>query len=138
MIDMRGMKRSMKLAEWTRLIEQRVESGKTIKVWCEEHGIRRRLYYYWQRRVREEVISSVVLSNACVPGIIPADNAISTPTMIRPDASAFARIPLASTSPPTDTKEIAMSVCIGDTECEIYNGADIDVVERALLTLGKI
>jgi len=34
--------------------------------------------------------------------------------------------------------EPAMSVCIGDAECEIYNGADIDVVERVLLTLGKI
>ena len=138
MIDMRGLKREMKFAEWTKLIHQCASSGKTIKAWCEENGIPRRKYNYWQRRIREEVVSSVVLSNACVPGIIPADTAVSTPTMIRPDAPAFAKIPLASSTAQMETTAIAMSVCIGDAECEIYNGADIDIVERTILTLGKI
>jgi len=32
----------------------------------------------------------------------------------------------------------AMSVRIGTTECEIYNGADVKLVESVLLTLGTI
>ena len=138
-MDMRGVKREVKFAEWTRLIHECATSGKTIKAWCEENGISRRKYSYWQRRIREEVVNSVVLSNACVPGIMPAGSDPAAPITIRPDAPAFAKIPLAASHPsPMSGTLAAMNVCIGDAECEIYNGADIDVVERVLLTLGKI
>jgi len=137
-MDMRGVKKEIKFAEWTRLIHECASSGKTIKAWCEENGINRRKYNYWQRRIREEVVSSVVLSNARIPGIMPVGADPSSPITIRPDAPAFAKIPLAKASSSVSTTELAMSICIGDAECEIYNCADIDVVERVLLTLGKI
>ena len=139
-MDMRGVKREVKFAEWTKLIHECASSGKTIKAWCEENNVSRREYNYWQRRIREEVVNSVVLSKACVPGIMPAGSDPAAPITIRPDAPTFAKIPLtaASHSSPMNVAEPAMSVCIGDAECEIYNGADIDVVERVLLTLGKI
>ena len=143
MIDMRGMKRSMKLAEWTRLIGQRVESGETIKAWCEEQGIPRRLYYYWQNRVCEEMVSNAALSHACVPGIVPVINSSSAPAMNLSEAPSFAKIPLNSfiqtgVDMQTGVGVPAVKISFGDTECEIYNGADRDVVERVLLTLRKI
>ena len=147
MIDMRGMKRSMKLAEWARLIEQRVESGKTINAWCEEQGIPRRHYYYWQNQVREEMVSNVALSYTCVPGIVPVDNSSSASAMILPDTPSFAKIPLNSIlhteagAPATLQTCIGapvMKILLGRAECEIYNGADIDLVERVLIALGKI
>jgi len=63
-----------------------------------------------------------------------------------PPPEAGGSMPLASISPPEfarieikgSSNVTAMSVQIGTAECEIYNGADIDVVERTLLTLGKI
>ena len=137
MIDMRGVKREFKLAEWTKLIHQCASSGKTIKAWCEENGINRRSYNYWQRRVREEVVSSVVLGNAIIPGISPANADPLAPVTFRPDAPAFAKIPLAP-PPKAESAELIMNVCIGDAECEIYDGADLDIVERVILTLGKI
>lgn len=137
MVDMRIVKRKYKLTEWTRLIQECASSGKTIKEWCEENRISKRMYYYWQRRVREEVVSSIVLSNAPVPGIAPANADPSAPVMFRSDVGAFAKIPL-SEPLQAETCAIVMSVNIGDAECEIYEGADIDIVERVLLTLGKI
>lgn len=134
---MRGMKRSMKLAEWARLIEQRVESGETIKAWCEEQGIPRRLYYYWQNRVCEEMISSVALNYSCVPGIVPVSDPQSAAGAIRTDTPSFAKIPINSFQQ-IETNVPAMKICLSGAECEIYNGADADVVERALLALGKI
>jgi hypothetical protein len=133
MIDMRGVKRELKLAEWTRLIHECASSGKTIKAWCEENGIARRKYNYWQRRVREEVVSSVVLSNALVPGIGPANADPSAPVTFRPNAPAFAKIPI--TTPPKETAVLVMSVSIGDAEVEIYEGADIylEKTEASLL-----
>jgi len=141
------MRRSIKLAEWTRLIGQRAESGKTIKAWCEEQGIPRRAYYYWQNRVCEEMINNVSLSYACLPGIEPVDNSSSAAAMILPDTPSFAKIPLNSlmqteacvtTALQTRADVPVMKISLGGAECEIYNGADIDIVERALITLGKL
>ena len=138
---MRGMKRRMKIAEWKLLIKQRVESGKTITTWCEEQGIPRRIYHYWQNRVCEEVISNTALDYEYVPGIVSVDSSTLATDIIRPDTPSFAKIPFKSL-PQAETAVtaggLAMKVWIGGAECEIFGGADIDVIERVLLTLGKI
>lgn len=132
MIDMQGMKNEMKLVEWTRLIEQRVKSGKTIKAWCEAQGIRRRLYYYWQRRVREAAVKNVAIFYPGITNSPIIEEATSLP-MVENATPEFARIEIKNTG-----SILAMSIRAGMAECEIYNGADIDIVERALLTLLKI
>jgi hypothetical protein len=137
MMDMRGVKREVKFAEWTRLIHECVSSGKTIKAWCEENGISRRMYSYWQRRIREEVIGSIVLNDACTPGITSAGNNHLASLTIRPDSPAFTKVPLAASSSSRNAVSFAMNVRIGLAECEIYNGADMDVVERTILTIMK-
>jgi len=136
-MDMRGVKREVKFAEWTRLIHECVSSGKTIKAWCEENGISRRMYSYWQRRIREEMVGSVVLGNACVPGIVPAGNDHFASLTVRSDTPAFSKVPLAAPPSSMKTGSFAMSVRIGLAECEIYNGADTDVIERTILTIMK-
>ena len=130
LLDVRYIKRSLKLAEWRRLIEERDVSGKTIRVWCDENGVSKRIYYYWQRKIREAAINNVVLNNT--EATPPTVSEESMP-LVSADAPEFARIELRGSSATT-----AMSIRIGMTACEIYNGADIDVVERALLTLAKI
>ena len=144
MIDMRGMKRSLKLAEWARLIGQRAESGKTINDWCEEQGIPRRIYHYWQNRVCEEVLRNICLNQEGIPGIVPVKNPSSSEAaMILPNAPSFVKVPLGSlpqteTTETEDTTGITMRVRIGGAECEIFDCADSNVVERVLLTLGQL
>jgi len=126
------MKNTMKLAEWTRLIQQRSESGKTVKAWCEEHGICRRQYNYWLKRVREAAVKDAAMGNADTTFVLAANAAASMP--IAPSSvKEFARIDLAR---PALTP--AMSVRIGAAECEIYNGADTNVIDSAILALVKI
>ena len=125
------MKREMKLAEWTRLIQQRTESGKSIKAWCDEQGIRRRLYYYWQKRVREATIkNAAMIYPGALVAQITAGGALPT---IQTEMAEFAKIEIKNPG-----SHVAMNIRFGIAECEIYNGADIDIVERAILTLGKI
>jgi len=96
-----------------------------VKEWCRVHGICRQTYYNWQKQVREAAIGSAIALRE-EPAHTPPGNMA---------APKFARIDLRGSAP---TGMLAMRVCIGDAECHIMNGADLDVIERAILVLGKI
>ena len=40
------------LQRWAALIEDAVASGLTREKWCEEHGISKWTYYYWNRKIK--------------------------------------------------------------------------------------
>lgn len=59
----------VRLANWKSIIEQcqtRPE-GQTAKQWLREHGINEKNYYYWQRKVRQEVYDQA--TSAILPTI---------------------------------------------------------------------
>jgi putative transposase len=35
----------------------------TVKAWCEENSVNEKQFYYWQRRVREEILGQMVIAN---------------------------------------------------------------------------
>ena len=42
-----------RLAVWTQRISDCRSSGKSVKHWCQENGVSKKTYYYWQRRIFE-------------------------------------------------------------------------------------
>lgn len=48
------------LQQWSILIQDCMNSGKTIRAWCDEKGLTPRKYYYWLRRVREEYFDDAI------------------------------------------------------------------------------
>ena len=148
MIDMRGIGNKMKLVEWTHLVEERAASGKSVTAWCEEQGIARRIFYYWRQRVREAAVEGAIMT---CQGMAPPPGVEGYPPfpVIESATPEFARIKVegictGATPGPARAGAKgascvpAMSIRIGMAECEVYNGADTDIVERALLTLGKL
>jgi hypothetical protein len=127
------MKNKVKLVEWTRLIQQRSESGKTVKAWCEEQGIRLRQYNYWLRRVREAAVKKAAAGDYTDTTAAPASGISIALPVVPPGMKEFARIELARPA-----LMPAMSIRIGVAECEVYNGADPNVIERAFSALVKI
>ena len=56
------MKTSKKVAEirmnqWADIIQDRLNSGKTINEYCKEHQLSRNTYLYWLRKLRERAVS---------------------------------------------------------------------------------
>lgn len=45
----------MRLQQWQEIISNCNASGMSKKAWCEQNGIGQKTFYYWQRRVRQEV-----------------------------------------------------------------------------------
>ena len=52
-MDSREMLAEFRLAHWAGVLARRVESGLSIRQFCEDEGIRENTYYYWQKKLRE-------------------------------------------------------------------------------------
>lgn len=42
-----------RLSQWAQVIQARLDSGQSIKDFCETAGISRNAYFYWQKKLRE-------------------------------------------------------------------------------------
>jgi len=42
-----------RLGHWARIMQERVDSGQSIRAYCKENGIGTNVYHYWQRKLRE-------------------------------------------------------------------------------------
>jgi len=46
----------MRLAQWTDVIKECAASGLPKTVWCEQNKVNVKQFFYWQRRVRNNVV----------------------------------------------------------------------------------
>ena len=46
-------KAEYRLSQWSEIIREQKQSGKTVSEWCSEHGMTTNAYYYRLRRVRK-------------------------------------------------------------------------------------
>jgi len=58
-MDTRRVKHEYLLSKWTPIVQQCRTSGITVKAWCQENNIDQKQFFYWQRRIREELCTSV-------------------------------------------------------------------------------
>jgi len=127
--NMRGVKQEYRIAEWTRLIRECVSSGMSAKAWCEAQGIKKRTYYYWQKKVREAAVETAVVLGKAV------DTPPPTPGGVPSDAPEFVCIVPEEGSPVAGCRAPAMTIRTGSVECVVYGGADPGLVARALSAL---
>lgn len=48
--------RELRLMHWTELVKECHNSGLKVKDWCQQNDIDEKRYYYWQRKVRREIL----------------------------------------------------------------------------------
>lgn len=48
----------IRLREWAAIVREANNSGMHKKVWCEQNGISVRRFYYWQKKLREHLLTS--------------------------------------------------------------------------------
>ncbi len=47
----KGLTTNQQLELWTQRVTECRSSGMQVKTWCQTHGVSKKTYYYWQRRV---------------------------------------------------------------------------------------
>lgn len=56
------LQKNAKLNAWYETLQERKASGQSVDVWCQDNGIVRSTYYYWQKKVREALEARLGLS----------------------------------------------------------------------------
>ena len=108
--------RSIQLQEWASQIQERLQSGQTVREWCEQRNLAQKTYYYRLRRVRGELLQGMESGNLpAIPG--------------KPVFAALT-VPRASGA--------AVTVRIGGHTAEIQEGADAETIERVLRVLTQL
>ncbi|MDF2869889.1 MAG: hypothetical protein K0R05_1464 [Anaerocolumna sp.] len=55
-MDTRLATNQIRLSEWTRIINDRCQSGLKVDEYCKQHQLSRHAYYYWLRKVKEAAL----------------------------------------------------------------------------------
>ena len=90
-IDTQKAAAEYRLCQWTKTLQEQKSSGLSISAWCEQTGVPRWQYFYWQRRIRAAALSVMAgsaLATRPVDGMMPAfveiTPAIHPPTQEHP------------------------------------------------------
>ena len=93
---------------WAERIAECRSSGKSVRAWCRENEISEKTYYYWQRKLYQQMISAT-------------------------EGVDFAEIPHeVQTGQSTGT---AAKVCLSGARIEVYPEADAQMIRVILETL---
>jgi len=64
-----------RLAQWAQAMQERITNGESIKTFCENKGVSKNTYFYWQRRLRETACKQLALKQTETTGSnLPARN----------------------------------------------------------------
>ena len=83
----------MRLSNWTKLIRECNASGLAKKQWCAQNQVDEKQFYYWQRRVREEVYA---LQTCTEPSSL-STNFVEVPSVIQASAPKLEGKPISAT-----------------------------------------
>jgi transposase-like protein len=121
-MDTRKIKHQYLLSKWTPIIRECRSSGKTVKAWCLENNVDEKQFFYWQRRVREELCTSV-----------------QTPEKGQP--TIFAPLPIQDYQKETPQSELFrpdLIISIGDYRLELANQTRPELLEVILKVIHHV
>ena len=106
-LTIRGARQQKSLLEWSRRVADCRGSGVSVSRWCEEHGINRKTYYFWQKKVFAAMIEQQELQMQVTA---------------EPEQSRFVELPA-----PSARKGLVATVRIGRAALDVYSGASAEL-----------
>ncbi len=119
MSESRKLTNKYRLEQWTAIIQERINSGKRVDVWCKENNISRDSYYYWLRKVKLSVVKD-------------------KPTKHSPQLPKV--VPLMPPEPVPETIGSGTAIILraNGITLEIQDGASDIIIERTLKVLQRL
>ena len=107
MNEIQTITKNVRLQNWATMIQDRKASGQTVDDYCAAHHISRNSYYYWLRKVKEELIQQSQSKFAEVDATFT-----TTSPDVSPDSSIF--------------------VCIGDATIHVNESSSGDLLRMVI------
>lgn len=118
-MDIQSVKQNVQMSQWAEIIRDRVDSGSTIKEYCDSHGLSRNAYFYWLRKLRKSAMQNNSMTFAELTA--PEDEAKAIPTVSKDDFKTKIELNVAGVriavneSTPKDLLEMVLEV-VSDAE----------------------
>lgn len=130
--------RMVRLQQWMDLLQQVAASGIPKCTWCDQNGVPRRQFFYWQKKVQEYILSQQQ------PGLpLPADGEGSGVSgLLSPKAPAFCELKPSSLLhgshvEPTTSLSAGIMLQIGQYQVFVGNTADEHTLAMVLSVLRR-
>lgn len=81
-MNTKSEKHNFKIQQWKSIIQDRINSGLTVKEYCAQNNIKRDAYFYWLKIIRREAIEKASASGF-VELSVPANSVPCTPVLER-------------------------------------------------------
>lgn len=101
------------------IIKKHSGSGQSISQWCEENGISKGKFYYWQRVIREETL-------------------IKAGTLAVTGQSQFVEVKQSAVEPKSNNQGTCAILRSNGNEIEILNGADQNTLGIVLDLINRL
>lgn len=116
MIDTREIAEEYRLTHWAQVMQERTQSGLSIKAFCRQVGICGNTYFYWQRKLREAACQGLMLTvnDSDTSAVIPIGWAVCEEEKVEatPSSTVFIEIGKCRVSAEKDTEpELLEKVC---------------------------
>jgi len=113
---MKSTQHAIQKEKWQTMIQERTESGLSIKTWCTNNQVSEASYYYWLKTIREDAL--VRAGSLAITG-----------------CTEFAEIKAKPTETQRQTQGVCAVVHFKEFELEIHNGADPMTLETTIQLL---
>ena len=110
---------AIRLQQWSEIIQAQLNSGMNKKDWCRENNVPEKQFFYWQRRVRQELYEAK--AGSLVPG-----GGINYPALVELPVSQGRHAA-------ADFRPDAV-IAVGD----VTVGIKEDISEALLMSIGKM
>lgn len=113
---------SVRMKKWAGILQEAAASGMTKVAWCEQHGINRRQFFHWQKKIREFVLEQHPELGLSVPdGQIRAANKQMTSSLpIFYELKPQAEVPSIPATNPDSSFAAEAMIQLG--QCRVYVG----------------
>ena len=70
-MDTREIAVEYRLAHWAQIVQNREDSGLSVRTFCENIGIQKNSFYYWRKKLREATRQELTISESSAASIMP-------------------------------------------------------------------
>lgn len=116
-MNAKNLKHQHNLQVWMPIIHDCKNSGLTVKNWCVQNDVNEKRFYYWQRRVREEILAPAITS--------------------KENAATFIQIPKAQPNSSVAFYPDMVLDC-GDLRVELKNSVSSDLLEDIIRVIRHV
>jgi putative transposase len=124
-MDTRKVKHQYHLSKWMPIVQECNNSGMTVKEWCLENKVSDKQFFYWQRRVRQELCTSLQ-----IPEKEPKQR-----------STIFASLPIKGNHKETSQSyafKPDLVISIGDYRLELANQTNPEILETILKVIHHV